>query len=462
MTNITPNDTICAIATAPGCGGIAVARISGPEAIAITNKLWKGTDLDKVKSHTAHLGYIIDPSSHQILDQALATVFRAPHSYTGENVVELSIHGSTWIQQELLRILIDSGARMAQPGEFTRRAFTSGQLDLTEAEAVADLIASSSAASHRVAMNQMRGRFSQRLDTLRDSMLKLSALLELELDFSEEDVEFASRTELKKLAEEIYQELHRLTASFATGAAIKDGIPVAIVGATNAGKSTLLNTLLGEDRAIVSDIRGTTRDIIEDTITIHGTLYRIIDTAGLRTTADIIESLGIERAMARIKQARIIIWVIDPNDTDTINDTATQINRAKTDDARTIIAINKTDISGTDINPHLPADMDATCLRISAATGKGIEQLKETIHSLSGAAGIDENTVMVTNARHYQSLTTAKDCITRVIEGLDANLSCDFIAQDLRETIHYLSSITGTITTTDLLQTIFQKFCIGK
>ncbi|MCC8174871.1 MAG: tRNA uridine-5-carboxymethylaminomethyl(34) synthesis GTPase MnmE, partial [Bacteroidales bacterium] len=305
------NDTICAISTPPGVGGIAVARVSGPLAIDCVSKIWKGTDLHQVKSHTAHLGDILEARDGASLDQAVVTIFRAPRSFTGEDTVEISVHGSQYVQRELIKLLTEAGARLAGPGEFTRRAFASGRFDLAEAEAVADLIAARSRSAHRLAMSQMRGQLTQRLDQLRDQLIELASLLELELDFSEEDVEFASRSRLASLANDTIAEVEHLLATFSTGQAIKQGIPVAIVGATNAGKSTLLNLLVGDDRAIVSDIHGTTRDTVEDTVEIHGALYRIIDTAGIRDTADPIEALGIERSRQAVARARVVIALLD-------------------------------------------------------------------------------------------------------------------------------------------------------
>ncbi|MDE5941624.1 MAG: tRNA uridine-5-carboxymethylaminomethyl(34) synthesis GTPase MnmE, partial [Muribaculaceae bacterium] len=354
MANIS-DDTICAISTPPGVGGIAVIRISGPRAIEIADRLWHGKALDTAPSHTARFGTIEDPDTHQTLDEAVATVFRAPASFTGENVVELSVHGSLWIQNRLIQILIHAGCRLAQPGEFTRRAFASGKLDLAEAEAIADVIASTSRASHRVAMSQMRGQFSRRLSDLRDKLLELASLLELELDFAEEHVEFADRAKLLELSEQTRNEVCRLADSFATGDAIRRGIPVAIIGKPNVGKSSILNRLLNDNRAIVSDIPGTTRDTIEDTADINGYTFRFIDTAGLRHTADTVESLGIERARLKASQARIILWVIDPAGiaenqltSDTISghiiDGAIEIASIKQPDTSLILVLNKSDL----------------------------------------------------------------------------------------------------------------------
>ena len=465
------DDTICAVSTAPGVGGIAVIRVSGALARQIVDRVWRGKRLDSVASHTAHLGSIVDESG-EVIDSAVATVFCAPASFTGDDVVELSVHGSAWIQRETVQLLVRQGCRIAEPGEFTRRAFAAGKLDLAEAEAVADVIASSSRAAHRMAMSQMRGDFSRRLESLRERLLELASLLELELDFSEEDVEFASREKLRELAEEIHGVVARLASSFATGAALKEGVPVAIVGATNAGKSTLLNRLLGDDRAIVSDIHGTTRDIIEDRIEIGGVLFRLIDTAGLRDTTDVVESLGIDRTVKQIDKAAIVVWVIDPAATDdTLRDTWQRISTHLTEGQHLIIAVNKSDLRAAPGNQSeaimnsietaaiLPEGF--TVVNISAATGDGIDALHRALIEASGVNSW-QGDILVTNARHYEALTRALDSIDRVIQGLAGGISGDFIAQDVRETIHHLGTITGAITTTDILSTIFSRFCIGK
>lgn len=465
------DDTICAVSTAPGVGGIAVIRISGAQARQIVDRVWRGKRLESVASHTAHLGSIVDESG-EVIDSAVATVFCAPASFTGDDVVELSVHGSAWIQRETVQLLVRQGCRIAEPGEFTRRAFAAGKLDLAEAEAVADVIASSSRAAHRMAMSQMRGDFSRRLESLRERLLELASLLELELDFSEEDVEFASREKLRELAEEIHDVVARLASSFATGAALKEGVPVAIVGATNAGKSTLLNRLLGDDRAIVSDIHGTTRDIIEDRIEIGGVLFRLIDTAGLRDTTDVVESLGIDRTVKQIDKAAIVVWVIDLAATDdTLRDTWQRISAHITEGQHLIIAVNKSDLRATPGNQSeaimnsiemaaiLPEGF--TVVNISAATGDGIDALHRALIEASGVNSW-QGDILVTNARHYEALTRALDSIDRVIQGLAGGISGDFIAQDVRETIHHLGTITGAITTTDILSTIFSRFCVGK
>lgn len=488
----TNNDTICAISTAPGIGGIAVARVSGREAIAICDKLWEGKALADAASHTAHLGYVRDENGEQ-LDQAVATLFKAPRSFTGEDTVEISVHGSAYIQRELIHALCAAGARLAEAGEFTRRAFSSGRFDLAQAEAVADIIAADSRASHRLAVSQMRGDFSAKLNGLHDSLLELVSLLELELDFSEEDVKFASRAKLRSLAADIRQTVDSLASSFRTGDAIKRGVSVAIVGETNAGKSTLLNRLLRDDRAIVSDVHGTTRDVIEDTIDIDGVCFRFIDTAGLRKTDDTVEAMGISRTFQRLSTARIILWIIDASRPETIDNTAAEIMSRKADDSRIVAVINKCDIAdaaearrrivgiysgaGADLGEGVSMDSgegmgvsmsSGMCtgvshvVEISADKAIGIDALEALLVQLSGAKDISASDVIVTNARHYNSLISARDSIDRAIDGIDRAISGDFIAQDLRETLHHLSTITGTITTTDILANIFSKFCIGK
>ncbi len=458
-----PIDTICAISTAPGVGGIAVARVSGSDAITIVSRIWRGRPLDQCESHTAHLGTIIDTQG-QPLDQAVATIYRAPRSFTGDDTVEIAVHGSRWIQRELIATLCAAGCRLAEPGEFTRRAFASGKMDLAEAEAVADMIASTSRAAHRIASSQMRGQYSAHLTSLRDKLVDLAALLELELDFSEEEVEFASRERLRRLARELHDEISRLTASFRAGAAIKDGIPVAIIGATNAGKSSLLNALVGDERAIVSSIHGTTRDIIEDTVEIGDYLFRFQDTAGLRDTDDTIERIGIDRTHTAASRAHIIIYVIDLSEPPAGHNTSFTLPA----DTPAIILLNKTDVADPAAADTIRSRVNARYPRATVISGttrsdRTIDAIRHALTSImdtetdSGAADI-----LVTNARHVQALTQALESVSRVISGLDANLSGDFIAQDIRETIHHLAAITGDITTPDLLATIFSRFCIGK
>lgn len=461
------DDTICAISTAPGRGGIAIIRVSGPDAAGIVSRCWHGCDIAQMASHTVHLGHIID-SDGSILDEVLLTLFKAPRTFTGEDVIEISCHGSMWIQQQLLRVLTDCGCRLATAGEFTRRAFANGRIDLSQAEAVADVIASSSRASHRIAMSQMRGSFSRQISELRDSLLEFVSLMELELDFSEEEVEFADRSHLLGLATGIRRTIDRLADSFAVGNAIKNGIPVAIVGETNAGKSTLLNLLLGDERAIVSDIHGTTRDVIEDTITIDGVLYRFIDTAGIRDTTDSIETLGIERTFRKLDDAAIVLWVIDGTaPVGGISATAAKIMGHCT--GKSLIAvINKDDIIDAAqrsaisslLESILPAGTPHTY--ISARNHSNTDSL---LHLIAQAAALPENDggeVIVTNARHYEALRKASAALTRAIDGLGQGISGDFVSQDIRECMHYLGEITGTITTTDILTQIFSHFCIGK
>ena len=410
---------------------------------------------EDVASHSAHLGIVYD-SNGEILDEAVATVFRNPNSFTGEDVVELSIHGSRWIQSQLIQSLITAGCRMALPGEFTRRAFAAGRLDLAQAEAVADVISSSSKAAHRMAMSQMRGAFSKKIDAMRDELVQLASLLELELDFSEEDVEFASRNRLLEIADTLSAQLKRAAASFRAGQAIKDGIPVAIVGNTNAGKSSLLNALVEDDRAIVSDIHGTTRDVVEDTIEIGEYLIRFQDTAGLRQTEDPIEQLGIERSHSVASAANIVIYVVDSSIASNPEETARELPHID------IIVANKTDLPQQfDSATWQKVYPTATILPCSARNGKGIDTLRQTICDLL-RADTSEDDIIVANARHAQSLAEAAANLEALSAALRNGIPTDLAAQDLRAAIHHLSTITGTITTPEILQNIFKNFCIGK
>ncbi|MCM1109916.1 MAG: tRNA uridine-5-carboxymethylaminomethyl(34) synthesis GTPase MnmE [Clostridium sp.] len=459
-------DTICAVSTPAGVGGIAVVRISGPDAVAVADRLWHGKPLADAKSHTIHLGPIVDPGSGDKLDLAVATLYRAPRSFTGEDVVEFSVHGSRWIQGELLKILCRNGARLATAGEFTRRAFRNGRLDLAEAEAVADIIAAESRNAQRVAFEQISGAYSANMRSLRDEMLEIASLLELELDFSEEDVEFISREDLRKKVKRALRTIDSLTSSFDSGRAIREGIPVVIIGQTNAGKSSLLNRLLGEEKAIVSDISGTTRDIIEDTLDIDGLTFRLIDTAGLRETSDPVEQIGIDRALDRAGRARIILWVVDPTDephtlAETIGRFADRINSG----ARLLIALNKSDLTGGHTPEEILAVLPADAVRIvlSAKTGEGTDRLREVLVEHSGVSLTEENLSMtVTNLRHYEALRHSGEALRRFSDGLAVGIPGDLIAQDLRESIHHLGEVTGQITTPEILQTIFSRFCIGK
>lgn len=465
-------NTICAISTPSGCGGIAVIRVSGPQAFTIVDSIWKGKKLQDAASHTAHLGTILD-SDKNPLDQAVAAVFRNPRSFTGEDIVEISVHGSVYIQQQLLASLIKAGAEMAEPGEFTRRAFTNGRLDLAEAEAVADIIASSSRASHRLAMSQLQGRFSSHIDSLRERLVELASLLELELDFSEEDVTFADRQQLRTLAEEIHATVNSLASTFASGQALREGIPVAIIGRPNVGKSRLLNTLLQTDRAIVSDIPGTTRDTVEDTIDLEGNTFRFIDTAGIRHTDDPVENLGIARAIDKASKARIIIWLINPEDlsnTEALADFRQQIAETASDDSSLFLAVNKIDtLSDNAVAPLLRKATESIpnateIFAISALRGDGISQLKtKLVEAATHGLPADES-LIVTNARHHAALLQASEALTSLLQGLNEEslLTPDLLALHLREAIRALATITGTISSQEILNTIFSRFCIGK
>lgn len=461
------NDTICAISTAPGTGGIAVIRISGPNAISISDSIFvpktKGNKVATQKAYTLSYGSIYH--DEELIDDVLLALFRNPHSFTGEDTVEITSHGSVYIQQQILQLLIKKGCRSALPGEYTQRAFMNGKMDLSQAEAVADLIASTSAGQHRLAVNQMRGGFSSELSKLRSQLLDFTSLIELELDFSEEDVEFADRSNLKQLASSIEQIIRKLADSFSVGNAIKNGIPVAIIGETNAGKSTLLNLLVGEERAIVSDIHGTTRDVIEDTINLSGISFRFIDTAGIRETSDTIESLGIERTFKKLEQASIVLWVIDLTSSPEQIESLAQTIIPKTEGKHTLLVFNKSDL----LTPkefaskqQLLSNIEAERLYISAKQHSNTELLQQQLLKAASIPELSQNDVIVTNVRHYEALTKALEAITRVINGLDQNISGDFLSQDIRECMHYLGEITGQISNDEILGNIFGKFCIGK
>ena len=455
-------DTICAVSTPHGMGGIAVIRVSGDDALAIVQQRWQGKPLSEMASHTAHLGHVVDSQS-ELLDEVVLTLFRAPNSFTGEDVVELSCHGSMWIQQQIVSTLIDAGCRAATGGEFTQRAFANGKLDLSQAEAIADVIASQSRASHHVAMNQMRGAFSRQLSSLRSQLLQFVSLIELELDFSEEDVTFADRERLTTLATSIKKVIDSLAGSYQAGNAIKNGLPVAIVGPTNAGKSTLLNTLLGDDRALVSDIKGTTRDVIEDTVVMGGTLLRFIDTAGIRESNDVIESMGIERSFKKMDEARIVLWVVDATAPIAELENFHKQIVEHCQDKAVIAVVNKIDASDTQAIVKKLKELDVKIAEISAREGTGVEQLKQDIIEAAALPQVnDENAVIVTNARHYHALVRASEAIDRTLPGLATGLSGDLVSQDIRGGMHYLGEITGEISTDDILGEIFAHFCIGK
>ena len=453
------DDTIIALATPSGVGAIAVIRISGGHAIDIVSKHFKSVINKKLieqKSHTIHLGHIID--GKKFLDQVLVSIFKNPHSYTGEDVVEISCHGSVYIQQQIIQLFLRNGCRMAAAGEFTMRAFLNGKMDLSQAEAVADLIVSDSEAAHQIAMQQMRGGFSNEIKKLRQELLNFASLIELELDFSQEDVEFADRIQFNTLLDKITTVLKGLIDSFALGNVIKNGIPIAIVGEPNVGKSTLLNAILNEDRAIVSDIPGTTRDTVEDQIAIGGVNFRFIDTAGIRNTEDKIEQIGIARAYEKIEQAQLVIYLFEASE-----DKAVEIEalRNKYPDKNILLIANKIDTVKKDRVRELKNTFKDLVL-LSAKDGKGIEELKEKLLTLSNAGQMGKNDTIVTNNRHYDALLKALEAIQKVKEGMDMELSSDLMAIDIREALFHLGEITGSVSTDDLLGNIFSNFCIGK
>lgn len=472
----TNDDTIVAPATPTGKGALSILRMSGPDALAIADSVWSGTTLSKCPSHTVHLGYIKDEQGNS-LDQALATVFVAPNSFTGENSVEFTLHGSPWILREVTNLLLRKGARGAQPGEFSQRAYINGRMDLASAEGVADLIAASSRAAHRLAMQQTKGVFSKEFNALRDKLIELASLLELELDFSEEDVEFADRTTLLSISRELLAKIERLTKSYSTGRTFKEGVPVVIAGIPNVGKSTLLNTMLQEEKAIVSDIPGTTRDVIEDTREIDGVLFRFVDTAGLRESDDKIESIGIDLARQRLAKAAIVLWLIDPSaPAQPQIEEMVSSTGSLPEDRCLIPVIAKTEAG--DISPLLLAEIESgitaaietaalkcqahKTLRISSKEGTGIDTLCTALKESATREYNPEEELILTNARHYGDLQKAADALRRAITQTASGVTPDFIAMDIREATAALSSLTGAITTPDLLASIFTHFCIGK
>ena len=454
------SDTIVALATPSGPGAIAVIRLSGKDAIKIASLVFNSVGSKKLadqKTHTVHLGNIMD--GDRVIDEVLATVFKNPKSYTGENVVEFSCHGSSYIQQEIIQLLLRKGCRMATAGEFTLQAFLNGKIDLSQAEAVADLIASDSKASHQLAMQQMRGGFTTEIEELRKQLLDFASLIELELDFSEEDIEFASRNDFQKLIKKTTLLLKNLIDSFSTGNVLKNGIPVAIIGRPNSGKSTLLNVLLNEERAIVSNVAGTTRDSIEDEITIDGIRFRFIDTAGLRNTKDEIEKIGVEKALEKLKNSAIYIYLFDITEMN-MNEVKTELKKFSTT-SRQLIVANKIDKASKSILKTINKDA-LSVISISAKKKESINELKNSLLNLAGKGALDKNHLIVTNSRHYDILLKSLEEIIKVQNGIDQNLSGDLLAIDLRQALYYLGEITGKVTNDDLLGNIFANFCIGK
>lgn len=453
------NDTICALAT-PAGGAIGIVRLSGERAVEITDKIFRSNSKPLAGAHTqtVHYGRIVDADG-MIVDDVLVTVFRAPHSYTGEDSTEISCHGSRYILDRVLKLLTDAGCRQAAPGEYTQRAFLNGKMDLSQAEAVADLIAATNRATHQIAMGQLRGNISTELSRLRGQLLKITSLLELELDFSDhEELEFADRSELLALAQTISSHITHLISTFASGRAIRQGIPVAIIGKTNVGKSTLLNLLVGEDKAIVSNIHGTTRDVIEDTTDINGVTFRFIDTAGLRATDDEIERIGIERTYSKLKEAAVVLWLLDSLPTD---DECREM-MSHCHDKKLIVVNNKTDLQ--DFTRQLTALLpDTQIIGISARDATNTDALRAAIYHIADIPDIRENDVIVTSVRHYESLCRAHESVTRLITGLNAGLSGDLLSEDLRLSLDALAEITGgQITTNEVLGNIFKHFCVGK
>ena len=465
--SINTNDAICAIATASGMGAIAVVRLSGQRcheiALSIFKSRTRNLDKSSIVPNKAYFGDLVD--GNDVVDEAIVTFFASPHSYTGEDSVEISCHGSVYIQQKVLEILIARGARLAGPGEFSRRAFLNNKLDLAQAEAVADLIASQSEASHKIAVNQLKGGFSKELCDIRSRLLDITSLLELELDFSEEDVEFADRTQLLELIEEAISHIGRLTESFRLGNAIKNGIPVTIAGETNTGKSTLLNAILGEERAIVSDIEGTTRDTVEETFNIFGTLYRFIDTAGIRQTTEEIERIGIERTFKKMEEADVILGMVDMTKglEKAISAIRLIVSKVDRQQQTLIVLCNKRDVArGFPFERLLSEFEDIPIEFVSAKDNDDVERIKRFIFNNSSLHSVGANETLVTNMRHYESLRRSKENLEQVREGIMVGLSADLLSQDLRQALFYLGSITGEITNDEVLGNIFGRFCVGK
>ncbi|MEQ8474366.1 MAG: tRNA uridine-5-carboxymethylaminomethyl(34) synthesis GTPase MnmE [Marinoscillum sp.] len=449
-------DTIVALATPSGVGAIGVIRVSGSKTIEVVNSVFKGKDLTTVSSHTIHLGTIRDGDT--IVDEVLISFFKGPNSYTKEDVIEISCHGSPFIIQQLVKLLLKKGARLAKAGEFTQRAFINGRFDLAQAEAVADLIASENESMHSAAMKQMRGGFSQEIKNLREELVHFASMIELELDFGEEDVEFASRDDLKNLIGNLKTLITRLTESFTLGNAIKNGIPTVIAGKPNAGKSTLLNALLNEEKAIVSDIPGTTRDVIEDVINVEGIAFRFTDTAGIRTTEDKVEAIGVERTYAKMKEASVIIYLVDMIN-DSVEELQKQVDYLKDLKVPYLLIGNKMDQANPELSVAIAKE---NALMISASQKENLENLKEALKELVSLDDFKTGNTIVTNLRHYESLVQTNDALDRVITGINHQITNDFLAMDIRNSLHHLGEITGEITTEDLLDNIFSKFCIGK
>ena len=462
---MTNKDTIIALATASGAGAIAVLRVSGPKAISVSNTLFKSIhdkNLLNQPTHTIHLGHIVDVD--RVLDEVLVSIYKNPQSYTGEDVVEISCHGSSYIKQEILQLFIRNGCRSANPGEFTLRAFLNGKMDLSQAEAVADLIASDSAAAHQIAMQQMRGGFSSEIKKLREELLNFASLIELELDFSEEDVEFADRRQFEDLLQRIVKVLKYLIDSFSTGNVIKNGVPISIIGAPNVGKSTLLNALLNEDKAIVSNIAGTTRDAIEDELIIEGIKFRFIDTAGIRQTDDTVESIGIKKTFAKMAESQVIIQLIDASlisKANTADILASLVEtKAQYPEKETLVVLNKMDLADKALLSKVFSELEP--LHMSAKTGTGVELLKTKLLDMVHMGKLQNNDTIITNARHYDALRLALENIQKVQVGMQTGLSGDLLAIDIREALYHFGRITGEISTDDLLGNIFANFCIGK